>query len=146
MAMSLPSISVVFSLFLLPIFLVWLRSCLPTHLLGSRPTPVASPVGEAVVIFLKQHQSQVTGKDPDAGKDWGEEEKGATEDEMVRWHHQLSGQKFKQTLGSSERQASLVCCSSWGGEDSDTTQWLNSEQERISLVGKSIGFAFVFES
>ena len=54
------------------------------------------------------------GKDPDAGKHWGQEEKGTTEDEMVGWHHQLNGHEFEQTLGDSEGQGILVCCSSWG--------------------------------
>ena len=52
-----------------------------------------------------------TGKDPDAGKDWGQEQKGAIEDEMVGWHHWLNGHKFEQTLGDSERQGSLARCS-----------------------------------
>ena len=51
------------------------------------------------------------GKDPDAGKDWGQEEKGATEDEMVWWHHQHNGHRFEQTLGESEGWGSLACCS-----------------------------------
>ena len=66
-------------------------------------------------------RSQLTGKDPDAGKDCGQEEKGATEDEMVGWHHQLSGHEFEQTLGDSEGQGSLSCCSSWGHKESETT-------------------------
>ena len=56
------------------------------------------------------------GKDPDTGKDGGQEEKGATEDEMVGWHHQLNGQNFEQTPGDSERQGSLVCCSPMGSQ------------------------------
>ena len=60
------------------------------------------------------HLSQLIGKDPEAGKDWGQEEKGTTEDEMVEWHHQLNGHEFEQTLGDSEVQGSLVCCSPWG--------------------------------
>ena len=59
-------------------------------------------------------KSQLIGKDHDPGKDWGQEEKGATEDEMVGWHHRLNGQEFEQTLGDSEGQGSLVCCSPWG--------------------------------
>ena len=54
------------------------------------------------------------GKDADAGKDWGQEEKETTEDEMVEWHHQLNGHEFEQTLGDSEVQGSLVCCGPWG--------------------------------
>ena len=54
-------------------------------------------------------ESRLTGKDPDAGKDWGQEEKGATEDEMVEWHHRLDRRKFEKTLGDSEGQRNLVC-------------------------------------
>ena len=58
-------------------------------------------------------KSQLIGKYPDSGKDCGQEEKGLTEDEMVGWHHQLNGHEFAQTLGDSEGQGSLVCCSPW---------------------------------
>ena len=58
--------------------------------------------------------SRLIGKDPNAGKYWGREEKGTTEDEMVGWHHRLNGREFVQTLGDSEGQESLACCSSWG--------------------------------
>ena len=54
------------------------------------------------------------GKDPDVGKDRGQEEKGVTEDEMVGWPHQLNGHEFEHTLGNSEGQGRLVCCSPWG--------------------------------
>ena len=57
-------------------------------------------------------KSQLIGKDPDVGKDWGQEEKGVTEDEMVGWHHRLNGHEFEQTQGDSKGQGSLVCCSS----------------------------------
>ena len=66
-------------------------------------------------------KSQLTGKDPGAGKDGGEEEKGTTEDEMVGWHHQLNGHGFEQTLGESEGQGSLVCCSSGGPNELNMT-------------------------
>ena len=56
-----------------------------------------------------------------AGKDWRQEEKGTTEDEMVGWHHQLNGNESKRTLGDSEGQGSLVCCSSWSHKESDST-------------------------
>ena len=58
-------------------------------------------------------RAQLIGKDPDAGKDRGQEEKRATEDEMVGWHHRLNGHEFEQTLGDSEGQGSLVCGSAW---------------------------------
>ena len=61
------------------------------------------------------------GKDPDAGKDSGQEEKGSTEDKMVGWHHQLNGHEFEQVPG----QGGLVCCNSWGCKKSDMTEQLN---------------------
>ena len=64
-------------------------------------------------------------KDPDAGKDRRQEEKGMTEDEMVGWHHQLDGHEFKQALGVGDGQGGLVCCDSWGCKESDTTEQLN---------------------
>ena len=74
---------------------------------------------EAPVLWPPDVKSQLIGKDPDAGKDWGQEEKEAVEDEMVGWHHQLSGSE--QTLGNSEGQGSPVCCSSSGQKESDMT-------------------------
>ena len=66
-------------------------------------------------------KSWLTGKDSDSGKDWGQEEKGEKEDEMVGWHHGLKGHEFEQTPGDSEGQGSLTCCSPWGCKESDTT-------------------------
>ena len=65
------------------------------------------------------------GKDPDAGKNWGQKEKGTTEDEMVGWHHQLNGHGFGYPPGVDDGQGGLVCCGSWGHKESDTTKWLN---------------------
>ena len=65
------------------------------------------------------------GKDPDAGKDWRQEEKGTTEDEMVGWHHRLNGHEFEQAPGVGDGQGSLACCSPRGHKESDTTEWLN---------------------
>ena len=64
-------------------------------------------------------------EDPDAGKVWGQEEKGTTEDEMVGWHHWLKGHEFEQASGDSEGWGSLACCSPWGHKESDMTEWLN---------------------
>ena len=58
--------------------------------------------------------SRLTVKNPDAGKDQRQEEKGMTEDELVEWHHQLNGHEFEQTLGDGEGQGSLACFSPWG--------------------------------
>ena len=64
-------------------------------------------------------------KDPNAGKDWRQEEKGTTGDEMVGWHHRFDGHEFEQALGIGDGQGSLACCSPWGHKESDTTEWLN---------------------
>ena len=64
-------------------------------------------------------------KDPDAGKNWGQEEKGMTEDEMVGWYHQLNGHGFGQTPGVGDGQGGLACCDSWVRKESDTTERLN---------------------
>ena len=66
-------------------------------------------------------------KDPDAGKDWGQEEKGTTEDEIVGWRHWLNGHAFEQALWNGEGQESLVYCSSWGREELDMTEHLNDD-------------------
>ena len=66
---------------------------------------------KAPILWLPDAKSQLTGKDPDAGKDSGQEEKGAREDEMVGWHHRLNGHQSEQTLRDSEGQGSLTCCS-----------------------------------
>ena len=75
----------------------------------------------APIFWSPDAKNRLIEKDPDAGKDWGQEEKGATEDEMVRWHHWLKGHEFEYTLGDSRGQGILVCCSPWGHKDSDTT-------------------------
>ena len=70
-------------------------------------------------------KSRLIRKDPDAGKDWGQEEKGTTEDEMVGWHLQFDGHEFEQAPGVGDEQGSLACCSPWGHKELDTTEWLN---------------------
>ena len=65
------------------------------------------------------------GKDPDAGQDWGQEEKGPTEVEMSGWHHPLNGHEFGQAPGVGDGQRSLACCSPWGHKESDRTERLN---------------------
>ena len=70
--------------------------------------------GEALIVWPPDTKSWLIWKDPEAGKDWCQKEKGMTDCEMVRWHHQLNGLEFEQTQGDSEGQRSLVCCSPWG--------------------------------
>ena len=80
---------------------------------------------EAPILWAPDAKSWLIRKDPDAGKDWGQEEKGMTEDEMVGWHHWLNGHECEQALGDSEGQGSLASCSSWGRKETDITEWLN---------------------
>ena len=75
---------------------------------------------EAPILWPPDVKTWLIGKDSGAGKDWGQEEKGMTEDEMVEWHHWLNGHEFEQTLGDSERQGILECCSPRGPKESDT--------------------------
>ena len=65
-------------------------------------------------------------KGPDAGKDWRQEEKRTTEDQIIGWHHWLNEHEFEQTLGDGEGQEGLVCCSPWGHKELDMTEWLNN--------------------
>ena len=81
---------------------------------------------EAETPILWPHDvNWLTGKAPDAGNDWGQEEKGMTEDEMVRWYHRLNGHGFGWTPGVDDGQGGLVCCGSWGCKESYTTDQLN---------------------
>ena len=80
---------------------------------------------EAPILWPPDAKSKLIGKDPDAGKDWKQEEKGITEDEMVGWHHQLDGHLFEQAPGVGDEQRSLACCSPSGGKESDMTEWMN---------------------
>ena len=82
---------------------------------------------ETPILWPPDAMNWLIGKDPDACKDWGREEKGMTEDEMVGWHHQLIGHEFEQVLGVGDEQGSLVCCSSWGHKELDTTVWLQGD-------------------
>ena len=76
------------------------------------------------ILWPPDANSWLNWKDLDAGKDWGQEEKGMTEDEMVGWHHLLDGHGFEWTPGVGDGQGGLVCCSSWGHKESDMTERL----------------------
>ena len=80
---------------------------------------------EAPVLWPPHSKSWLIGKDFDAGKDWGQEGKGTTEDEMAGWHHRLDGHEFEWTPGDGDGQGGLACCNSWGRKESDTTERLN---------------------
>ena len=80
---------------------------------------------EAPVLWPLNVKNGLTGKDSDAGKDWGQKGKGTTEDEMAGWHHWLDGRESEWTPGVGDGQGGLACCDSWGLKESDTTEGLN---------------------
>ena len=80
---------------------------------------------ETPILWPPHAKSWLIWKDSDAGKDWGQEKKETTEDEMVGWHHRLDGHGFGWTLGVGDGQGSLACCSPWGHKESETTEQLN---------------------
>ena len=80
---------------------------------------------ETPVLWPPHAKSWLIGKDSDAGRDWGKEEKGTTEDEMAGWHHWLNGREFEWTPGVGDGRGGLACCNSWGHKESDTTEQLN---------------------
>ena len=80
---------------------------------------------EMPILWPLHAKNWFIGKDPDAGKDWGQEEKGTTEDEMFGWHHWFDGHELEQALAVGDGQGSLACCSSWGHKELDMTEWLN---------------------
>ena len=80
---------------------------------------------EAPILWPPDGKNWFIGKDPDAGKDWRQEEKGMTEDEMVGWHHWFDGHEFEQAPGDGDGQGSLVCCCPQGHKELDTTERLS---------------------
>ena len=80
---------------------------------------------ETPILWPPHAKSSLIGKHPDAGRNWGQEEKGTTEDEMAGWHHRLDGHEFEQAPGVGDGQGSLACCSPWDRKGSDTTEQLN---------------------
>ena len=91
---------------------------------------------ETPVLWLPDMKSRLIRKDPDAGKDW-RLEKGSTEDEMVGWHHWLSGYEFEHSLGAGEGWGSLACCSTWGRKESvnwlSEFGWVNNNKQRLII-------------
>jgi len=80
---------------------------------------------ETPILWPPHEKSWIIWKDPDAGKDWRQEEKGTAEDEMIGWHHRLDGHGFWWTPGVGDGQGGLACCSLWVHKESDMTEWLN---------------------
>ena len=97
---------------------------------------------EAPVLWPPDANSWLTGKDPDVGKDWGQEEKGATVDEMAGWHHRLNGHEFEQTLGVSEGKGRLACTvhgvtNSWIWLSDWTLCWISADSASYTPIGRS---------
>ena len=89
---------------------------------------------ETPILRPPDVKSWLIWKDPDAGKDWRQEEKGTTEDEMAGWHHRLDGHEFGWTPGVSDGQGDLACCNSWGHKESDTTERLNWTEHIYQMI------------
>ena len=89
---------------------------------------------EAPMLWPPDAKSWLIGKDTDVRKDWRQEEKGSTEDEMVGCHHPLNGLEFEQAQGNGEGQGSLACCSLWGCKESDTSEQLNNNEVWKSYI------------
>ena len=108
----------------------------PVHSEGDQPWDFFGrndAKAETSVLWPPHAKSWLIGKDSDAGKDWEQEEKGMTEDEMVGWHHQLDGRESEWTPGDGDGQAGLACCNSWGRKESDTTEQLNWLTDWLTL-------------
>ena len=127
--------------------------------LGLQGDPTVHPKGNQSCIFIGRTDAEaetpilsppnmkswLNGKDPDAGKDWRQEEKGMTEDEMFGWHHQLNGHESEWAQGVGDGQRSLICCSPWGHKESDMTEWLNWTELifMISFLHLTLGVFFL---
>ena len=105
----------------------------------SLPDPVSYPSrsSQSTEQLPTSSFSWLIGKDSDAGRDWGQEEKGTTEDAMAGWHRRLNGYEFGWTLGVGDGQGGLVCCDSWVCKESDTTEQLNWTD--WPLLGQTLG-------
>ena len=88
---------------------------------------------ETPILLPPDVKNWLLGKDPDAGKDWRQEEKGMTEDEIVGWHHRLDGHQFGWTPWVGDGQGGLACCSPWGHKELDRTEWLNWTELKVYL-------------
>ena len=109
-------------------FILDCKEIQPDHSEGDQPWDLFGrndAKAETPVLWPPHAKSWLIGKDSDAGRDWGQEEKGTTEDEMAGWHHWLDGLECEWTPGVGDGQGGLACCDSWGLKESDTTEQLN---------------------
>ena len=105
----------------------WTARSNPVHPEGNQSWIFIGRIdAEAAILWPPDAKKWLSGKHhPDVGKDWRQEEKGTTEDEMVGWHHQLNGHEFEQALGVGDGQGRMACCSPWDFKESDTTEQQN---------------------
>ena len=115
----------------------------PVHSEGDQPWDFLGrndAKAETPILWPPHVKSWLIGKDSDAGRDWGQEEKGTTEGEMAGWHHRLDGCEFEWTLGVGDGQGGLTCCDSWGHKELDMTEQLNwskiEDRQLIQWMGK----------
>ena len=112
----------------------------PVHSEGDQPWDFFGRIdakADTPVLWPPHAKSWLIGEDSDAGRDWGQEEKRTTDDEMAGWHHWLDGCESEWTLGVGDGQGGLVCCDSWGLKESDTTErlnWLNWTEGNRQLI------------
>ena len=98
---------------------------------------------EAPILWLSDVRTWLFGKDPDSGKDWRQEEKGMTGDDIVGWHHRLDGLEFEQAPGVGDGQGGLACCSPWGHKELDMTDWLNWTKLFIFILYNNSVYLFI---
>ena len=111
----------------------------PVHSKGDQPWDFFvrnDAKAETPVLWPPHVKSWLIGKNSDAGRDWGQEEKGTTEGEMARWHHGLDGRESEWTPGVGDGHGGLACCDSWGCKESDTTERLNWTEYKQSNLTK----------
>ena len=110
------------------------RKIKPVNLKGNQSWILTGRTdAEAPVFWSSDVNSWLIGKVSDAGKDWGQKEKRASEDEMAVWHHWCNRHEVGQTLGDDEGQWGLACCSPWGHKDLDMTVWLSNGNNNITI-------------
>ena len=109
----------------------------PVNLTGNQPWILSGRTdaeAEAPVFWSPDAKSRLTRKVPDAGKNWGQKEKRASEEEMAGWHHRCNGHELGQTLGDGEGQGGLACCHPWGHKKLDTTGRLTNNRTTFSFL------------
>ena len=112
----------------------------PIHSEGDQPWDFfgrTDAKAETPILWPPHAKSWLIGKDSDAGRVWGQEEKGTTEDEMAGWHHWLDGRESEWTPGAGDEQGGLACCSSWGRKELYMTEWLNWTETSKNKDGKT---------